>query len=47
MEVLGGLLLLFGLCGMGASEGNQSFMVAAVVFSVGFGISYMNLKRGN
>lgn len=40
LEGIGALLFILGLGGMGsACEGQGSFMVAAVVFAIGFGLS--------
>ena len=39
-EGIGALMFILGLGGMGsACEGQGSFMVAAVVFAIGFGLS--------
>lgn len=47
LEGIGALLFILGLGGMGsACEGQGSFMVAAIVFSIGFGISLHNLIYG-
>ena len=40
LEGIGALMFILGLGGMGsACEGQGSFMVAAVVFAIGFGLS--------
>lgn len=47
-EILGGILFVIGLGGMGsACEGQGSFMIAAIVFSIGFGLCLANyMKKG-
>ena len=47
MELIGGWLFVLGLGGMGsACEGQGSFMISAIVFSIGFGICLFDYMRG-
>lgn len=43
----GAALFIVGIGGMaGACEGQGSFLVSAIVFSVGFGLAWANFKKG-
>lgn len=46
ISIIGGLAFVLGLAGLaGAAEGEGSFMVAAVVFSIGFGMCLLGFKK--
>lgn len=47
MNAMGAVMFLVGLGGLaGACEGEGSFLIAAVVFAIGLGISWLGFVRG-
>lgn len=43
---VGAVMFIIGIAGIaGACEGQGSFLISAVVFSIGFGLSWFGLKE--